>query len=433
MKVEREELDNCQVQLRVEAEPEEVEQSLQRAVRRVSSRTIVPGFRRGKAPPTMVERFVGREVLFEEALQDLVPRLTRQAIEEQQLRAVGDPEIEVAEREPVIFTARIPVEPRVELAGYRAFRFPKEPVIVEEERVESVLESLREQQATWQPVDRPLRFKDLVTVDYAGIIDGSPYLERQDYTFVMEQGDPHPAPGFAEYLEGAEKGIERSFDLKLPDDFPLSDAAGRTCHFQATVREVKEKLMPPLDDDFAKGVGQYENIQALEDRVRADLRERAEAAARRQIEENVMKALVEGSRIEMPPQLVEHEVDHLIEQEQEELRRRRERLEDYLQSLRKSPEEWREELRPVARQRLSLAYALEKVAEAEGLSVADEELEQEIERVVASSGDDADRVRRLYTAPALRDGARSHLLRRRVVDRLVDLATGAEESVAPAS
>lgn len=433
MKVEREELGNCQVQLRVEAEPEEVEQSLQRAVRRVSNRTIIPGFRRGKAPPMMVERFVGREALFEEALQDLVPRLTRQAIEEQQLRAVGDPEIEVAEREPVIFTATIPVEPRVELAEYRAFRFPKEPLIVEEERVEAVLENLREQQATWQPVDRPVRFKDLVTVDYAGIIDGSPYLERPDFTFVMEQGDPHPAPGFAEYLEGAEKGIERAFDLKLPDDFPLSDAAGRTCHFQTTVREVKERILPPLDDDFAKGVGQYENAQALEDHVRADLRERAEAAAKQQLEENVMKALVEGSRIEMPPQLVEHEVDHLIEQEQEELRRRRERLEDYLQSLRKTPDEWRDELRPVARQRLSLAYALEKVGEAEGLSVDDAELDEEIQRVAAAAGDDADRVLQLYASPALRDGARSRLLRRRVVERLVDLATGAEENVAPAS
>lgn len=433
MKVEREELEDCQVQLRVEAEPEEIEQSLQRAIRRVANRTAIPGFRRGKAPPVMVERFVGREVLLEEAVQDLVPRLTRQAIEEQQLRAVAEPEIEVTEREPVTFTAKIPVEPRVELAPYGAFRFPKEPLVVEEERVESVLEGLREQQATWQPVDRAVRFKDLISVDYGGTIDGSPYLERQDYTFVIEQGDPHPAPGFGEYLEGSEKGVERSFDLKLPEDFPLSDAAGRTCHFQATVREIKEKIMPPLDDDFAKGVGAYVNLQALEDRIRADLRERAEAAARQQLEEQVMKALVEGSRIEMPPQLVEHEVDHLIEQEQEELRQRRERLEDYLQSLRKSPEERRVELRPVARQRLSLAYALEKVAEAEGLSVADEELEQEIERVVASSGDDADRLRRLYTAPALRDGARTRLLRRKVVDRLVDLATGAEESVAPVS
>ncbi|KPJ52124.1 MAG: hypothetical protein AMJ37_03480, partial [Dehalococcoidia bacterium DG_18] len=229
MKVSTEKIENSQMVLEVEAEPEEVARSLEEAYHRLVGRAEIPGFRRGKAPRAMLERYIGREALLEKALERLVPDLLNQAIAEQGIEAIAPPEVEITQVDPVSFKATVPVRPTVELGNYRELSIAPEPVAVAEEEVNKVIEQLRYQHAPWEPVERPIKFDDLVTIDVAGSVEGKPLLDRKDLQFQVLQGLPFPVHGFAEKLEGLDKGQDSEFSISLPADYAASELAGKEC------------------------------------------------------------------------------------------------------------------------------------------------------------------------------------------------------------
>ena len=425
MKVSTERIEGSRVVLNVEVDAEEVERSLDRAYRRLVQRTNIPGFRRGKAPRNMLERYIGKTALMEDALESLVPETYKQAIQEHQIDVIAQPDIEITQTEPVVFKATVAVRPTVELGDYRQIRLNREPVEITEEQVDAVLEQLRFQQGEWVPVERPVKLGDNVTIDVESSIDGEPFVNEEGLQYLDPSADsPIPVPGFAEQLEGMERGVAKEFQLSFPADYAIEEHAGKTYSFKVVVNEVKERVLPELDDEFAKGVGDgFESLDALRQRLSEDLKARVEEGVRRQFEDRVVEAVVGLAQVDIPDILVEREVDLLIDEETQQFRLRGGRLEDYLRNIKKTEAELRDGLQPLARQRVLRSLVLGKVAEEEGIEVSSEEVEAEIGKMVEASGEEADTLRRIFDSPSARQSMERALFTRKTVQRLAEIAS----------
>jgi len=373
----------------------------------------------------VVERYVGRETLLNEALDFIVPEATSKAIEQESLESVSQPRVEILKLDPVTIKATVPLEPVVELGSYREIRVNTEVPTVGEVEVDVALEQIRLDMAPWEPVERAVRYGDLATMDLRLEADGRTLLDVQGQAFVPRDRRPDPVRGFSEALEGAAKDETREFVLPFPEDYSDRSLQGKEGRFTVAVREVKEKRLPPLDDDFAKGVGQgYESLQALRAKLLADLQSEAARIAKQQREEQVVEALLQGTQFEIPPLLVEHEVDHLLSDEEESLRRQRVTLEAYLGNVGKTLEQRREELRESALLQLRRSLALLKVAKTEGIEVTEEEVGQEIDNLAGASQDHGAEIRRIFDTQGGRASVQRTLWVRRTVERLVSLAKG---------
>ena len=430
MKVSTETAENRQMVVEVEADPEEVERSLESAYRRLVQRAQIPGFRKGKAPREMLERYLGKEALLQEALERLVPQLLNQAIDEQGIEPIAQPEIEITQIAPVIFKATVPLRPAIELGNYRDISIPREPVEVTEEEVDRVIEQLRRQQVIWEPVERPVQFDDMVTINVVGNVDGENVIDRNDLQFQVIQGMPVPVPGFVEELVGIEAGQEKEFTISAPDDYAAKELAGKQCLFKVKVIDIKEQKLPDVDDEFAKSLGQgFETSDELREDVISHLKAMAEDGARRAYENKAIDALVEASKIEFPPVMVEKEIDRLIAAQESELQANKISLKDYLSSQKKSEEELREELRPVARKQVSGSLALSKLAEEEKIAVSTEEIDEEIETMARNVGEQGESMRKLFSSAGARKSLEGVLITRKTVGRLVEIACGEAAAV----
>ncbi len=425
MKVSIERIPESQVVLEIEVEPERLERSLDRAYRRLAQKTAVPGFRKGKTPRHMLERYLGRDAVLQEALGMLIPEAYNQAVEEESVDAIDYPSVEVVQQEPLIFKATVPVRPSVDLGDYRELRVEREPVTVSEEQVNDKIEELRHRYAILEPVDRPLQMGDRVWADVRVSVDGRSVFSEDDAEVHLHQGVPVLVPGCVEELLANEKGVERQFSIHVPPDHPQRPLAGKTCLCTVLVKEIKEERLPELDDAFAAVVGEgFPSLEALRERLESDLRQSAEQEADARYREKVVDGVVAAASVEFPPVLTERETEQLL----------RERvsssgagdIERYLQHMRKSEEELRQELRLRAVERIQGSLVLGKVAAVEGISVSEEDIDGEIERLVASSGPQAEEVRKVFRSAGSRDALERSLLTRKTVERLVAIASGEE-------
>jgi trigger factor len=425
VKVSTERIPDSQVVLEIEVEPERLERSLERAYRRLAQKTEVPGFRKGKTPRHMLERYLGRDAVIQEALGLLIPEAYNQAIEEENIEAIDYPSIEVVQQEPLIFKATVAIRPSIDLGDYREMRVEREPLTVSEEQVSEKLDELRHRYAILEPVDRLLQMGDRVRADVRVSVDGRQVFSEDDAEIHLHQGVPVLMPGFVEELLGCEKGVERQFSIDLSPDYPQQQLAGKTCLCTVVVREIKEEKLPELDDTFAAVVGEgFPSLEALRQRLESDLRQSAEEEADARYGEKVVDGVVAGATLEFPPVLTERETEQLL----------RERvsssgagdIERYLRQVRKSEEEVRQELRLQAVERIQRSLVLSKVAEAEAISVSEEDIDAEIERLAASSGPRGDEMRKVFDSAGGRDALGRSLLSRRTVERLVAIASGEE-------
>ena len=434
MKVTKEDLPQREALLTIELEQQDMEPHLQRAYQRIVQRSNIPGFRKGKAPRAIVERFVGPGALREEALDSLLPDAIRRAIEEQKLDSAGMPRVNEIDGDPPIVKATVPLEPLVELDDYLAIRADEEKAEVSEEQVQELLEQLRGEQAPWEPTNRPVAFGDQVAMDVRGVVNGRDILNQDGVVYVAAEENPSPLPGFVQELVGMKPGGEKEFTLTVPEGYGNDDLIGSECTFYVAVHENKEKRLPELNDEFAKGVGEgYDSLKALEEKMRADLQSQEEQAARRRHEDKVVPLLLERTKVELSPLLVDHEVAHLLEDERESLRRQQVDMEQYLQNVGKSAEEHQEELRSVALSRLTRSYALRKIAELENIEVSPEDVEQEINTLVESVGNQGDAIRRNFDSPEGKRSLSEVLLNRKTLERLTEIAKGQQSAPAGAA
>jgi len=397
-----------------------MERSLDKAFRRLAQRVEVPGFRKGKAPAGMLERHIGRARVVREALDILIPEAYNQAIEEQDVDAIGQPSIELVNDEPLAFKATVPVRPTVELGEYNSVRVKREPVSIDEGEVDKALEELRHRYAVHEPAERPVQMGDIVRADVRGVIDGREVYKEDDAELRLREGATILLPGIAEGIIAAEKGTPKEITVTVPEgERPLSGKSGT---FTVTVKEVKEEQLPALNDDFAREVGEgFSSLDALRDRLRNDMRERLQAQAEEEYRNKAVGALVEtAATIEFPPVMVEREVERLI---QDQARHLGLEVEQYLANTRRTRDELNEELLPIATDRVRRSLALTRLAEQEEIKAENQEVDAEVDRLAGSAGEQADQLRKLFGSPDGRAAIARSLVTRKTMDRLTEIAT----------
>jgi trigger factor len=432
MKVSTETLENRQARLTIEVAPEETESSLDKAYRRLSKKMVVPGFRKGKAPRSIMELHLGKDVLLEEALEDLIPETYQKALEEQGLEAIGQPEIEIVERQPVKYKATVSLKPIIDLGDYRYVRLEPEKAEVTQEEVDKVIEQLRQQQAPWEPVEGPVSFDDLVTMDVKGTVSDKVTVDQSSIQYQVVQDSRRPVAGFAEKLEGMVKGETREFSLPFPEDYPDKKMVGKEGSFKVTVSEVKRKALPDLNDEFAKSLGEdFDSLDSLRQRVTQQLQKIAEDTARRRFEEKALDIVVRFAKVQYPPVMLEHELEHLLEEQARQLGQRG--LEDYLKNINKTKEQLKEELKPTAAARLTRSLVLGKMAEEEKIEVSHEEIDAEIEKLAQMAGERADDLRRGLATGEAHHSVEQRLLVKKTLERLAQIAAGQVKKESQAS
>ena len=428
MKVSAERLQDCQVVLNIEVEPEEMEKSREEAYHRLVRRVNIPGFRRGKAPRPILERYIGEEALQQEALDLLVPQLSRQAIEEQKIEPFSPPQVEIVQNDPVVLKVVVPLHPTVELGDYRNIRISPEKVEITTEQVDKVIEQLRHQRALWEPVERPICFGDLVTIDVEEKIGEGAPTHRSGQQFLVPLDASPPWSDFYNHLLGMTKGEEKEFFLSYPDDYHVKEISGKQYHFKVKVTEIKGERLPELNDEFARGVGEgVDTIDALRERVSANLEKLAEERSKRELEERAAKSIVEMSKVEFPPILIEQEIDRILSEGAIAFGGGQRGKENFLKSIGKTEEKAREDFHPVAKERVARALVMEKIAEEEKIEVEATGVDKEIESMIKNARGNAAELRKVLDTPEGRRWVEQTLRTQKTMQRLVEIVTITEK------
>ncbi|CAI8028128.1 Trigger factor [Geodia barretti] len=401
---------------------------IDRSYRRTVGRLNIPGFRKGKAPRSIVENYVGRTALVQEALDFMIPETLNQVLQEQEIQAFVEPRVEVMELEPVTFNATVPLEPTVDLGDFYNVRLEKEEVEISDDEVDRVLDRIRREMAPWEPVSRPVQFGDLLNVNVKGEMDGEEVVNDQEVDYIPETTNVLPFPGFADHLEGLEEGSQKDFTVTIPEDYPRPEYAGKDVAFSVEVLTIKERALADLDDDFAKGVGDgFDDMEALRAHILERITGEAESQASYAFQEQSMNSLLESATITASDILLEREVQNMQDERERMLRNQRLDLDTYLSYVGKSQEEFQEELRPMAEDRLNRMLVVRKLAQEEELDVTPEEIEEEIETMLAgATAENETAMRRALNAEGTRESIRGSLLNQKVMARLVEIVQGLE-------
>lgn len=420
MKVTNDKTEDRQAFLTIAMEPEEMERSLEKSYQRLVKKARIPGFRKGKAPRVIFERHVGKESLLDDTLDTLVPQAYEKAIEEQKIEAIAQPQIEITQSDPLVFKAIVPLKPEVNLGDYNQIRLKPESVKVSKDDVNAVVEQLRHQNATWEPVERPVDFSDLVALDIESSIKDKPFINRKGIQYQVVRDSVFPVPGFAEQLAGMKKGEEKEFNLQFPSDDPRGELAGKEPRFKVNIIEIKQEVLPELNNDFAKNINpELETLDALLEHVSSELKLRAEDKAKADFEERVIDAVVDISKVESPPIMTDVEINRILNQR---FQRGKQELEEYLKNFNKTEKEVQEELRPVAVKRVTRSLVLGKVIEEEKIEAGDEEINTEIENMLKGATEKKEELGKFLNTPEARESIKQTLITRKAVQRLVDIA-----------
>ena len=424
MKVSEKTVENSQAFLTVEMDTDDMERAFEQSYRRLVRKAKIPGFRKGKAPRTVLEGYLGKESILEDAVNKIIPEAYSQAVKEQGIEALARPEIEITQQDPLIFKATIPLVPNVKLGEYKNISIAK--VVADEitnEMINNVIDQLQHEHANWEPVERSVQFGDLATLNIESNMEDKPYINQKGIQYQVMQNASFPAPGFAEQLIGMTKEQEKEFTLQFPQDFEKEELAGKDVQFKTGILEIKEEKLPELNDDFVKEVSpDIDNVDSLRERVRTVLRMESEKKASLDYEQRVIEAAVDTSQVEYPPILVDVEIERLIEQQLQRWQLSRDHLELYLQRINKTEEELREELRPAAINRTEQSLVLSKIAEAEKIEVSKDAVDVEIENMVQNEVEKKEELRKTLNSPHTRKSIEEILYTRKTIERLTEIA-----------
>jgi trigger factor len=385
------ELPESRVRVRAEVAAEEVERRVQQAARKLGRDLRVPGFRKGKVPPPVVIRRLGRELVLDEALRGSLGAWYADAIDEAGIVPVGEPELDLPEQlpgegQPLSFSIEIGVRPRANLGAYRGLEVPRREPHVEERQIDEQIDALRDRLAAVETVQRPAQEGDFVVIDYEGTIDGEPFEGGRARDQMVELGSGRLIEGFERRLTGAREGQDLQFDVEFPADAP-EPVAGRTARFSVHVHEVRAKRLPEADDSFASDASEFDTLASLREDIERQLRERDERAIEREFELAVLDAAVDNAQVEVPAKLIHARAHEMVHETMDALARQGIKPETYLRITGRSEEDLVKEAEGDAERALRREAVLAAIVEAEGIHPSDEELEVELlEPAAASEG-----------------------------------------------
>jgi trigger factor len=374
------ELPDSRVRVDVEVPTEALERELKSAAADLGREMRVPGFRSGKVPAEVVLRQVGREAVLDEAVRRGLPGWYEEALADSGIQTVGDPKVDLTDLpekgSPLAFTIEVGVVPPAKLGDYKGIEVGRRDPKLDEQEVQAELERLRESHASLETVDRAAGEGDFLVMDYVGSLDGEPFEGGEGRGQVIELGSGRLIPGFEDQLKGASAGEERTVELTFPDDYPAEQLAGQDASFAVEVKEVKEKRLPELDDDFAIEAGGYDSLDELRSEIQSRIAQAERQAIEAEFREAAVDAVVAQAKIEVPKELVHSKAHEMWHRTARRLAAQGVNPEQYLAMTGKSEEELVVESEPDAETALKREAVLAAVVEAERIEVSDHEIEQ---------------------------------------------------------
>jgi trigger factor len=409
--------------LEVEVPAERLSRAVDEAVRALSRRTRVAGFRPGKAPRPVLERVLGPGAVLDEAVDRLVQGAYRDALVEQALLPLTNADVEIVQAEegkPLIFKATVQVRPDVELGDYKNFNFRPEIETIDDAKVDRVIEELRDQNGTLAPVeDRGAQKGDYAVIKFEGSSDGVPFEGGSAERMPLIIGEDRLIPGFEDNLVGLSVGDKKSFDITFPEDYMEESLAGKQAHFDVEVLELREKVLPDADDDFARSMGDFTDLPALRTGVKERLERNALDKARHQFADKIIDYAVANATLDLPDILLEQEVEVMHDEFRSSILRQGITEEAYLKVTGKSDADLHADFRPDAEKRVRVLLVLSKVAEAEGVTISDADVDAEVELGRQRYAGDT-KLAKYFESERGRNFIRSTLRRSRTVEHLVD-------------
>ena len=397
MSLQVEKLEKNMAKLTIEVGAEELDKAIQHAYQKNKNKFNIPGFRKGKVPFNMVEKMYGVGVFFEDAANELIGSSYPQAVEESKLDVVARPEIDVQQIEKgksFIYTATVACMPEVTLGQYKGLEVEKADVTVTDEDIEKELKKVQDQNSRLVNVeDRAIEDKDQVVIDFEGFVDGKPFEGGKSEDYPLTIGSHSFIDTFEEQLIGKNSGESCEVNVTFPEEYHAAELAGKPAVFKVTVKEIKVKELPEIDDEFASEVSEFDTLDEYKSDLKAKLLEKKEKETTRQKENKLVDQAVANASMDIPAPMIENQVRNMVEDSARRMQSQGLSLEQYLQFTGMDMAKYEEQLRPQAERRISTRLVLEAIVKAENIEATDEEVDKEITEMAAAYQMEADKLK----------------------------------------
>ncbi len=379
MKIVSQTKENSLVTLEIEVGVEKVEEALAKAYRTVVKKVQLPGFRKGKVPRNLLEARFGAEVLYDDALDVLLPEAYQSALDETKIEPIDRPDVEVIKfqkGEPCVFKAKITVKPDVVLGEYKGIKVTKDSAEVKPEEIEQELTKMQDTHARLEAIEGEAQQGDYTVIDFKGFIGDEAFAGGEGHDYPLQLGAGNFIPGFEDQLIGAQTGDERDVKVTFPENYGAQELAGKEALFKVAVKSVKRKELPALDDEFAKDVSDKETLEELKQDVENRLKEAAERRVEEKFKNDILEKVSDNASVEIPAVLVDRQVDVMLQSFTTNLQRQGLSLEAYLEAIGSSTDKMKEEIRPQAERRVKTNLVIEAIMKQENITPSDEEIEK---------------------------------------------------------
>lgn len=399
MSLQVEKLEGNMAKLTIEASAEDFEQAIEKAYQKSKNKLSVPGFRKGKVPRRMVEQMYGREIFYEDAANIIIPSAYAKAVDECTEEIVSQPTIDIVQAEagkPFIFTAEVALKPEVTLGKYKGVEVEKADTTVTDEEIDAAIDRERENNARTISVDdRAVQDGDMTVLDFEGFVDGEAFDGGKGENYSLTIGSNTFIPGFEEQLIGAEIDKEIEVNVTFPEDYQAAELAGKAAVFKCTIREIKEKELPELDDEFASEVSEFETLEEYREDVKKNLTETKEEEAKSAKEEKVIEAIIEDAQMDIPEAMLATQQRQMADDFAQRIQVQGISIDQYFQFTGLTREAFLEQLKPQAEQRIKSRLVLEAVAKAENIEVSEEEYTAEITKMAEAYQMEEDKLKEM--------------------------------------
>ena len=401
MSLQVEKLENNTAKLTIEVEASKFDKAIQKAYQKNKNKFNIPGFRKGKVPYAMVEKMYGAAVFYEDAANELISGAYAQAAEESGLEIVARPEINVTQIEkgkPFIFEAEVTTKPEVKLGKYKGIKVEKADVTVTDEEVAEELDKVKEQNARLVAADdKAVEDGDQTTIDFEGFVDGVAFEGGKGEDYPLTIGSHSFIDTFEEQLIGKKVGEEVEVNVTFPENYQAKELAGKPAMFKVTIKEIKVKEYPELDDDFAQDVSEFDTLDEYKEDIKKNLTEKKEKEAEAEKESKVIEAIVNDAEMDIPEKMVEAQAEQMLEEFAQNIAMQGISFEQYLQFTGATVDQMKEQVKPQAQARVESSLVLEAVVKAENIEATEEEVEEEVKEMAGRYNMEADKLKGLLT------------------------------------
>ncbi len=382
-----------EVKLEITIEAEKFENAIKKVYFQNAKYFNIPGFRKGKAPQAIVEKYYGKEIFYEDAFNDIASEEYEKAVEENKLEVVSRPKIDIVTMEKgqdVVFTAVVSTKPEVELGKYKGIEIEKIEYNVEDSDVESNLKQMQEKNARVTSVETPVENGNIAVIDFEGFVDGKAFEGGKGENYSLEIGSGSFIPGFEDQVIGMKIDDEKDVNVKFPEDYFSKDLAGKDATFKVKVHEIKKKELPELDDEFAKDVSEFDTLEELKNSIKQRLINENVQKAKYEKEDAVMKVVTSKMKADIPEGMVEVEIDNMVKDMEQRMSYQGLKLEQYLKMLNKTEADFRKEFEPQAIEAIKSRLALEAIIKNEKIEASEREVKDKLEEMAKNYGKTAE-------------------------------------------